>query len=82
VGPGGGSIQETPPEATFDPLHDCPTKPRYERTAQRARDGSAFQAVKLKCLDCSGWYYTEAKTCEIRTCALWLLNRRIFKGGK
>ncbi len=52
---------------------------RYEKTAALAHQ-QPMKAIKLKCLDCCGWEYEEAKRCEIRTCPLWALNRRIFRG--
>ncbi len=65
----------------FAPLRDCPAgkRDRYAATAAKAHE--PFKAVKLKCLDCSGWDYPEAKQCTIRHCALWKLNKRVFKGG-
>jgi len=35
-------------------------------------------AVELKCLDCCAWERTEARSCEIRGCALWAVSGRIF----
>ena len=67
-----------PPQG-FDPGHHAPKEvgDRYEKTAALAHR-QAQAAIKLKCLDCCGWEYPEAKQCEIRTCPLWALNRRIF----
>lgn len=82
--PEGGSIRDLNVEAIYAPLHYCPKEmvSRYERTAGLAREGSAFQAVKLKCLDCMGWDYPETKRCNTPQCALWLLNRRVFNVTK
>ena len=82
--PEGGSSEICAVEALYDPLHDCPPKyrDRYRRAAEQAGEGRYPTAVKLKCLDCSGWEYLEAKRCEIQTCALWLLNRRVFGASK
>ncbi len=52
---------------------------RYEKTAALAHQ-QPMKAIKLKCLDCVCWDYAEAKRCEINTCALWAMNRRIFGG--
>lgn len=35
-------------------------------------------AVELKCVECCAWDRVEAKACDIVTCPLWALNRRIF----
>jgi hypothetical protein len=52
-------------------------KKRWKRLARRA--GSSWRAaVELKCLDCCAWYRKEAKECQINTCALWQMNRKIF----
>ena len=50
---------------------------RYARRAAGAHR-EPMAAIKLKCLDCSGWTYREAKECQIRSCPLWALNRWIF----
>lgn len=64
----------------FDPLALAPPKEkkRYAKLAGRAAT-QPRAAVKLGCIECCGWEYAEAKRCEIRTCAHWALNRRIFK---
>jgi hypothetical protein len=76
----GGSIQISTLEAIFDPLAYCPAKlrARYGGAGDRALAGGYPAAVKLKCLDCCGWEYTEAKRCNSTDCPLWMLNRRIF----
>jgi hypothetical protein len=58
----------------------CPAdlRPRYARLAEQAEAGRYRAAVKLKCIECAGWSYVEAKRCEIPTCALWAVSRRIF----
>lgn len=71
--------REDPPEG-FDPLGMAPpeAKVRYAKTAEVAHC-QPKAATKLKCLDCCGWDYAEAKRCEIQTCPEWAMNRRIFK---
>ena len=73
--------QRSPREAAakFEPLQTCPKKerPRWERRAAVA-DTQPMRAIELKCLDCSSWSRPEAVRCEIRRCALWAFNRRIF----
>ena len=58
-----------------------PATARYEKSALLAHQ-QPRAAIKLKCLDCCGWEYREAKRCEIRSCPLWALNRRIFARGQ
>lgn len=69
----------------FNPValmpHDVPPSKasRWKKLAAKAATGgNAFAAVELKCIDCCGWERTVAASCEIKTCALWALNRRIF----
>ena len=71
-------------EAEFRPLETLPcTVPssfrrRWERLAGKA--GTSYRAaVELKCLECCCWQRAEAKSCQITGCALWGLNRRIFR---
>jgi hypothetical protein len=82
--PEPGSVLEASVQPLFTPLACCPPKlrARYRRTGEQAGRGWSLSAVKLKCLDCCGWEYTEAKRCEVTDCPLWLLNRRIFAGVK
>ena len=68
-GPGGG----------FDPLRHCPASQRSRYAAAARNANQPLKAIKLKCLDCSGWDYQEAKRCTVRTCALWRLNHRVFR---
>ena len=65
----------------YDPLALAPekAKPRYAKTAERSHT-QPMAAIKLTCLDCCGWEYTEAKRCEVKSCPMWAFNRRIFKG--
>ena len=62
-----------------EPLAMAPPKAvrRYRRLCERVHR-EAMAGVKAKCLDCCAWEYAEAKSCEIKTCPLWALNRRIF----
>jgi hypothetical protein len=73
--------QETPggAEAGFDPLSTCPPdlQPRFERRARLAKD-QPLRAIELKCIDCSGWSRPEAARCEIASCPLYAMNRRLF----
>lgn len=41
-------------------------------------DRSMRAAIKIKCIECSGWNRVEAKNCHIKTCALYAHNRKIF----
>jgi len=50
---------------------------RYRRRAMLAPK-SFNEAVKLKCLDCCGWYYKEAKACHIVACPLHAIRARVF----
>ncbi len=63
----------------YAPLALAPEKAqaRLGKTADRTHR-EPMAASKLMCLGCVGWEYAEAKRCEINTCALWALNRRIF----
>lgn len=65
-------------------LATCPPRQRkrYSRTAQEALAGRYRAAVKIKCLECVAWEYSEAKRCVIRGCGLHALNRRIFRPGE
>ena len=52
---------------------------RWKRIGRTiATGGHALKAVELKCIDYCGWERSEAARCEVTTCALWALNRRIF----
>ena len=63
----------------FEPLQTCPKelRQRWQRRAASAHT-QPMRAIELKCLDCAAWYRPEAARCEIRGCALWAFNRRIF----
>jgi hypothetical protein len=37
----------------------------------KVENGSMAAAVKLKCLDCSGWVKAEVRDCVIRECPLY-----------
>jgi len=56
---------------------DKRSQKRFLSIAKRSAR-SATAAIKLKCIDCSGWEYLEAKTCQIRDCALWEKSRPLF----
>lgn len=79
--PAGKATQRLPRAipAEFEPLQTCPKelRQRWQRRAAVA-DTQPMRAIELKCLDCAAWYRPEAARCEIRGCALWAFNRRIF----
>ncbi len=64
------------------PKRDLPPrwKDYWQRLADRAHT-HPLAAVELHCIDCCGWQRTEAARCEVRQCALWALNVRIFGAG-
>jgi len=64
----------------FNPLGFCPKRYRkkYEKLGEKAKTSYA-NAVKLKCIDCCAWYYTEAKVCKIKECPLWAVSNKVFK---
>lgn len=63
---------------TLASLRRAPRPEAYAALALRARS-SASSAIKLKCIECCGWDRTEAKACEIESCALFLVSRRLFR---
>jgi hypothetical protein len=79
----GAEGLEQSEELAFQPLALLPPdvpqrwKAHYQKLAARSA-GSYRAAVTLKCLECVAWYRPEAARCEIATCPLWALNRRIF----
>ena len=66
--------------AQFDPLHLAPPAER-KRWAACARDShrAPLKAIRLMCLQCCGWERSEAKACQITSCALWALSNLLFK---
>ena len=70
-------------ESGFSPLATCPKESveRFRRRAELA-DTSYRAAVGLKCLECCAWDLPEVKRCEIVSCPLWALSRRIFRRGR
>lgn len=68
--------------AGFDPLETCPEdrRHRWEKRALVAH-AQPMKAIELKCLECCAWERPEAARCEIRGCALWAFNQRLFGGG-
>ena len=76
------ALQEAPSaaEAAFEPLATCPpaAQGRYDRRAGLAAD-QPMRAIEVKCVECCGWSRPEAARCDIRSCPLWAMNRRIFK---
>lgn len=75
------------PPAGFQPVARMPNRnlpPRWKKYWQQLADRAhthPLAAVELHCIDCCGWERTEAAHCEVRQCALWALNRRIFGSG-
>jgi hypothetical protein len=63
----------------FDPLGTCPERMRrrYARRSTLAHRHPT-KAIELSCTACCGWSRPEAARCEIRSCPLWAINRRIF----
>ena len=60
---------------------DAPKSKRDQWAKLGRRAATQYRAaVKLHCLDCVCWHQSEARDCQISTCSLWALNRRIFKG--
>lgn len=61
------------------PLKFCPEKlaKDLERQAKMI-DRSMRAAIKIKCIECCGWNRVEVKGCQIKTCALYFHNRKIF----
>lgn len=57
---------------------DAASQKRYAKLAKSAERGLYKDSIKLKCLDCCGWEYTEAKKCEVTGCPLFAANRKIF----
>ena len=47
------------------------TPSSYEGLIRKIEKGSRASAVKLKCLECSGFYKEEVRNCPISSCALW-----------
>ena len=77
-GPQGTKSKPEHPPPGFDPLAMAGDKAaRYAKLGAEAHR-SYRAAVKAKCLDCCCWDYNEAKRCEIVSCPLWAVNRRIF----
>lgn len=64
--------------AGYDPLGTCDTRKRslYSKVASEAASGSFPAILKLKCLECCGWDKKAVRDCEIRSCALWVRNRK------
>lgn len=50
---------------------NAPTE-RFKTMVDQCREkGSRTIALKLKCLECSGWSTTEVRKCPVKSCALW-----------
>ena len=70
-------------EREFSPLATCP-KQSVERFRRRAKLAATSQraAIELKCLECCAWDRPEVVRCQIVSCPLWALSRRIFRRGR
>ncbi len=45
---------------------------RFTKIAQKVIAGSKQASIKMKCLECCGYYYTqEIKNCQCTSCPLW-----------
>lgn len=55
---------------------------RYEKRGVEANKGFGKASIILKCIECSGMEYAEAKICKINTCPLFVMNRKYFKGDQ
>jgi len=51
-------------------LTSC-TPSTFHGTVKKIKKGSLTAAVKLKCLECSGYHIEEVRNCPIENCALW-----------
>lgn len=61
------------------PLRNAPKKVAESLENQaKMIDRSMRAAIKIKCIECSGWSRVEAKNCQIKSCALYAWNRKIF----
>lgn len=61
------------------PLKNAPEKVAQTLEKQaKLVDRSMRAAIKIKCIECSGWSRVEAKNCHIKSCALFAHNRKIF----
>jgi hypothetical protein len=53
--------------------------PTLHNVVERAAAGNLRSAVKLKCLECSGFSKKEVSLCTVKDCHLW--SFRPYKGG-
>lgn len=53
-------------------LETCPetSKEKYQLMAERTAGGSFAAAIRLKCMECSGWAPSEVEQCGLVGCAL------------
>ena len=63
-------------KAGYNPLQYCPSPGKYEKLAERARNGSPPAMIRLKCLECCCWNSAEVKRCSVKGCALWARAHR------
>lgn len=77
--PGPSKVDQVPEFATRV-LETCPKslRPKYRKMADRA-ESSFVAAIKLRCLDCSAWVYSEARGCLVTGCGLYEVSRRLFR---
>jgi len=50
------------------------TPPRFHNVLESVEQGSRTAAVKLHCLECSGWITSEVRKCECNHCSLFLFR--------
>jgi hypothetical protein len=71
------SPTRTAPQHTGDDALDSllkTTPDKFRPLARKAAKGSRAAAVKLKCLDCSGYQKIEIKLCTVPGCPLWMFR--------
>ena len=74
------AVRPNPPG--YEPLKLAPSGVKQKLARKAARTATSLRAaIEIKCIECCAWNRTEARNCEINTCALWASNRRIFKRG-
>ena len=70
-----------PTEELYAEVRDVALYPlEAEQTGADVEGRSALQAIKSKCLDCSGGCHSEVRNCEYTDCALY--RYRLGKSGR
>lgn len=68
--PGAGRKKKTlPPDVVVALNKIVPAE--FHKIVEKAAGGSMKAAVKLKCLDCTGYQMKEVRECELKDCSLW-----------